>query len=73
MVGQLVISAGLDQRLVVWSLSSLPSGGPGLTWLASKTVSVADISQLDCWEEAGHLHCVVAGVGLEILAISPPD
>ena len=71
-VGDLVVTAGVDQRLVVWRLSR-EGEGSSLTWLGSKCVSVADISQLDCWEEAGHLHCVVAGVGLEILAISPPD
>ena len=68
LVGELLLSAGVDQRLVVWRLSS----GGGLTWLASKCVSVADISQLDCWQEGGQLHCVVAGVGLEILTIMTP-
>ena len=69
LVGDLLVSAGVDQRLVVWSLAR----GGGLTWLASKCVSVADISGLDCWQEGGRLHCVLAGVGLEILDILTPS
>ena len=66
LVGDLVLSAGVDQRLMVWKLSS----DGKLVWQSSKVVSVADISDMDCWQQGEDLHCVLVGVGLEMLTFT---
>ena len=65
LVGDLLMSAGVDQRLVVWRLTS----DGELDWQSSKVVSVADISDLDCYKEAGQVHCALVGVGMEMLTV----
>ena len=68
MVGDLVMSAGVDQRLIVWRLSS--ERDKELSWHSSKVLGVADISDMDCWQEEEQLHCVVVGVGWEKLVFT---
>jgi len=72
LVNDYLISTGVDQRVIVWRLN--PSSGQ-VTWLVSKCVCVADISDMDCWEdEQGFgdksepcLNIVIVGVGMEKL------
>ncbi|NXS54049.1 WDR6 protein, partial [Brachypteracias leptosomus] len=63
----LLLSASVDQRLVLWQL-----GQGGLDVLSTTFFHVPDLAELDCWEveEAeGELrfYCVLCGQGLEML------
>ena len=64
MVGDLIITSGVDQRLVLWRHSRTKAGDT-VNWEGSKCVSVADISSLVTWSEAGVLSVVLVGVGME--------
>ncbi|XP_075794511.1 tRNA (34-2'-O)-methyltransferase regulator WDR6 isoform X2 [Pelodiscus sinensis] len=59
----LLVSASVDQRLVLWRLDQ-----GGLVFLGSRFCPVADVAELDCWgqEERG-FGCVLCGQGLEIV------
>ena len=63
-----VYTAGVDQRLVVWRLNT--STGL-LEWRDSKIMSVADISDLDCWDKyrGYYIGLVIVGVGMQQLTI----
>ena len=62
--GELVLSVGADQRLVLWTL-----GEDSLSWAASRCLSVADISGLDTWTRGQALNIAVVGVGMEMLTL----
>ncbi|XP_062441881.1 tRNA (34-2'-O)-methyltransferase regulator WDR6 [Rhea pennata] len=64
----LVLSASVDQRLMLWQL------GPGsLEALSTTFFHVPDLAELDCWEAAAepsgelHYYCVLCGQGLELV------
>ncbi|XP_063797201.1 tRNA (34-2'-O)-methyltransferase regulator WDR6 [Pseudophryne corroboree] len=62
----LLASVSVDQRLILWNL-----GDSSLSHAATRFCHVADVSELDCWEEhsnGGHL-CVLCGQGLEIVRL----
>ncbi|XP_025054830.1 LOW QUALITY PROTEIN: WD repeat-containing protein 6 [Alligator sinensis] len=63
----LLASASVDQRLVLWHL-----GKAGLAFLGARFCPVADVAELDCWEatrpgEQPGYCCALAGQGLEVL------
>ena len=62
--GDLVLSVGADQRLLLWTL-----GEDSLSWAASRCLSVADISGLDTWTRGRALNIAVVGVGMEMLTL----
>ncbi|XP_074862148.1 tRNA (34-2'-O)-methyltransferase regulator WDR6 [Carettochelys insculpta] len=59
----LLVSASVDQRLVLWRLEQ-----GSLVFVGSRFCPVADVAELDCWgsEERGY-GCVLCGQGLEIV------
>ncbi|XP_019360133.1 PREDICTED: WD repeat-containing protein 6 [Gavialis gangeticus] len=63
----LLASASVDQRLVLWRL-----GKAGLAFLGARFCPVADVADLDCWEAMGPGEqpgycCTLAGQGLEVV------
>ncbi|KYO25059.1 WD repeat-containing protein 6 [Alligator mississippiensis] len=63
----LLASASVDQRLVLWHL-----GKAGLAFLGARFCPVADVAELDCWEATGPGEqpgycCALAGQGLEVM------
>ncbi|OCT85858.1 WD repeat-containing protein 6 [Xenopus laevis] len=61
----LLASVSVDQRLCLWHFSK----DGGLHHTSTKLCHVADVSELDCWDNlttGGH-YCVLCGQGLEIV------
>merc|ERR1711911_392539 len=64
-LGDLIVTSGVDQRLILWR-HSRTAPGERVSWVRSKCVSVADVSSLDILtEDARRLGVVLAGVGME--------
>ena len=64
-LGDLIVTSGVDQRLILWR-HSRTAAGERVSWVRSKCVSVADVSSLDILtEDARRLGVVLAGVGME--------
>nr|XP_033781977.1 WD repeat-containing protein 6 [Geotrypetes seraphini] len=60
---ELLVSASVDQRLTLWKL-----GDGGLHSMRSKFCHVADVAELDCWEDRELAHyAVICGQGLQIV------
>ena len=73
MVGDLIVTSGVDQRLILWR-HSRTEAGEKVIWVGSKCVSVADVSRLDILtEDKGRLVVVLAGVGMERIDIKDED
>ena len=73
MVGDLIVTSGVDQRLILWRHSRTEAGDK-VNWVGSKCVSVADVSSLDTLtEDKGRLGVVLAGVGMERIDIIRKD
>ena len=69
MVGDLIVTSGVDQRLILWR-HTRTEAGERVSWVGSKCVSVADISSLDTLtEDKGRLGVVLVGVGMEKIDI----
>lgn len=63
-VGNLVVTTSVDQRVVVWRVMQ-----EECEWVASKCCSVADVAAIDCWMEGNRLMCSVVGVGMELVSL----
>ena len=69
MVGDFIVTSGVDQRLILWR-HSRTEAGERVSWVRSKCVSVADVSSLDLVaEDTPRLGVVLVGVGMERINI----
>ena len=69
MVGDYIVTSGVDQRLILWR-HSRTEAGERVSWVRSKCVSVADVSSLDLVaEDTPRLGVVLVGVGMERINI----